>query len=146
MVLRPFPGLFSSLINMPFSQVPLFEAITQKTTVKNISCLQLWWLIPPKKEKCMFVPILIPIYATATATPDPSRICDLHWSSLQHRILNPLSEARERTCNLMVPSQICYHWAIMGTPGSHQVWPQCIFAFWGAEHIVLKQVIFLLKE
>ena len=27
-------------------------------------------------------------------------------SSWQHQILNPLSEARDRTCNLMVPSRI----------------------------------------
>ena len=27
-------------------------------------------------------------------------------SSWQHRVLNPLSEARDRTCNLMVPSWI----------------------------------------
>ena len=32
--------------------------------------------------------------ACTTATPDPSRVCDLHQSSQQHRILNPLSEAR----------------------------------------------------
>ena len=32
--------------------------------------------------------------ATATATPDPNRICDLHHSSQQCWILNPLSEAR----------------------------------------------------
>jgi len=31
--------------------------------------------------------------AYATATPDPSRVCDLHHSSWQHWILNPLSEA-----------------------------------------------------
>ena len=31
---------------------------------------------------------------TATATPDPTHICDLHHSSRQCRILNPLSEAR----------------------------------------------------
>ena len=31
-------------------------------------------------------------YTTATATLDPSRVCDLHLSSGQHRILNPLSE------------------------------------------------------
>ena len=35
-----------------------------------------------------------PAYTTATATPDPSCICDLHHSSREHRILNPLSEAR----------------------------------------------------
>ena len=40
---------------------------------------------------------LLPAYATATATPDPSSICDLHHSLWQHWILNPLSEARDRT-------------------------------------------------
>ena len=48
----------------------------------------------------------LPAYATATATPDLSRICDPHHSSRQHQILNPLCEARDRTHNLMVPSQI----------------------------------------
>ena len=33
-------------------------------------------------------------YATATATPDPSYICDLHCSLWQCEILNPLSKAR----------------------------------------------------
>ena len=32
------------------------------------------------------------------------------------RILNPLSEARDRTCNLMVPRRIRFCWAMMGTP------------------------------
>ena len=41
-------------------------------------------------------------YATTTAiaTPDPSCICDLHHSSLQHQILNPLSKARDQICIL----------------------------------------------
>ena len=30
----------------------------------------------------------------------------LHHSSRQRQILNPLSKARDQTCNLMVPSQI----------------------------------------
>ena len=55
-------------------------------------------------------------YATARATPDLSHIYDLHHSSRQRQILNPLSEARVQTCNLMVPSQICFHCATMGTP------------------------------
>ena len=38
----------------------------------------------------------LPAYARATATQDPSRICKLHYSSWQRRILNPLSEARGR--------------------------------------------------
>ena len=48
----------------------------------------------------------LPAYATDTATEDPSRICDLHHSSQQCWIPYPLSEARDLTCNLMVPSQI----------------------------------------
>ena len=39
---------------------------------------------------------------TATATSDPSHVFDLPRSSRQRRILNPLSEARDRTHNLMV--------------------------------------------
>ena len=39
--------------------------------------------------------------ATATATQDPSRICDLHHGSRQWQILNPLSEARDQTHILM---------------------------------------------
>ena len=50
--------------------------------------------------------LLLPVYATATAMQDPSRVCNLHHSSRQRQILNLLSEARIRTCNLMVPSQI----------------------------------------
>ena len=45
----------------------------------------------------------LPVYTTATAMPDPSRICNLHHSS---QILNPLSEARDRACVLMDPRQV----------------------------------------
>ena len=38
----------------------------------------------------------LPAYTTATATRDPSHICDLHHSSQQLWILNPLSGARAR--------------------------------------------------
>ena len=34
-------------------------------------------------------------YTTATAMPDPSHFCDLHHSSRQRRILNPLSRSRD---------------------------------------------------
>ena len=37
---------------------------------------------------------------------DPSLVCDLHHSLQQRRILNPLSKAKDRAHNLMVPSQI----------------------------------------
>ena len=35
----------------------------------------------------------LPAYLTATATPDRSWVFDLHHSSRQHQILNPLSQA-----------------------------------------------------
>ena len=60
----------------------------------------------------------LPAYATATAMQDTSHIYDLHHSSWQHRILNPVSEARDRICNLMVPRWIRFHCATMGTPRS----------------------------
>ena len=50
-------------------------------------------------------------YTTTTAMWVPSRVCALHHSLWQRRILNPQSEAGDRTCNLMVPSRI------------HQPWP-----------------------
>ena len=37
--------------------------------------------------------LLAPAYTTATATQDPSHVCDLDHSSRQLGILNPLSEA-----------------------------------------------------
>ena len=58
----------------------------------------------------------LPAYATATATQDPSCVCDLHHSSWQHQILDPLSEPRNQTCVLMNASQICFHSTTMGTP------------------------------
>ena len=39
--------------------------------------------------------LLLPVYTTATAMQDPSHVCNLHHSSRQCGILNPLSEARD---------------------------------------------------
>ena len=58
----------------------------------------------------------LPAYTTAIAMQDPSRVCNLHHSSRQRQILNPLSKARDQTHNLMVPSWICFHRATTGTP------------------------------
>ena len=43
----------------------------------------------------------LPAFATATATPDSSCVCDLLQSSWQHWIPNPLSKARDGTHILM---------------------------------------------
>ena len=55
-------------------------------------------------------------YTAATAKQDPSPICDLHHSSWQRWVLNPLGEDRDRTRVLMDPCQVRYHLATMGTP------------------------------
>ena len=65
-------------------------------------------------------PFFFCLFAIAWATPmahkgsqargiarrDPSRVCNLHHSSWQRQILNPLSKARDQTHNLIVPSWI----------------------------------------
>ena len=56
--------------------------------------------------------------ATATATQDASGIFDLHCSSQQHRILNPLSKARDRTLILMDTSGIHFCCATTETPAA----------------------------
>ena len=38
-----------------------------------------------------------------------AKVCDLYHSSQQRWILDPLSEAKDRTSILMDPSQIRYH-------------------------------------
>ena len=48
----------------------------------------------------------LPAYATATATQDLSRVCDLHHSSRQRWTVKPLSKARDQTCILMDANQI----------------------------------------
>ena len=39
----------------------------------------------------------LPAYTTAMAIPDLSHVCDLHHSSPQRQIFNPLNNARDRT-------------------------------------------------
>ena len=58
----------------------------------------------------------LPAYTTTTATSDPSRVCDLHHSSWQCRILNTLSKARDGSLNLMVSSWIRFCCTMTGIP------------------------------
>ena len=58
----------------------------------------------------------LPAYTTATAMWDLSHVRDLHHSSRQCRIPNPLSEARDRTHILMDTSQIHLHCATTEAP------------------------------
>ena len=92
-----------------------------KGMISEFCCCSCCFLGPPSQH--MVVPRLgvqselqLPAYTTATATRDLSQVCNLPHISRQHWILNPLSEARDRTRNLVVPRQICFHCAMMGTP------------------------------
>ena len=69
----------------------------------------------------------MPAYTRATARPDPSHVCYLHHSSRQCRILNPLSEARDRTHNLIASSRIHFHCATMGMPRNY-IWRKNLIA------------------
>ena len=51
----------------------------------------------------------LPAYATATATKDPSRVCDLHHSSWRGWILNPLSKARDQPESSWIPVRFLNH-------------------------------------
>ena len=57
----------------------------------------------------------LPAYARATATEDPSCVCDLHHGSQQCWLLNPQSKARDRTHILMDLVGFINCWATMGT-------------------------------
>ena len=55
-------------------------------------------------------------YATATATQDLSRICDLHCSLWQYWILSPLSEVRDQTHILTDTTQVLNPLSHNGNP------------------------------
>ena len=73
-----------------------------------------WHMIVPRLGVESELQLLVCIIATAT--PDPSRICNVHDSSWQCQILNPMSGARDQTHILLDTSQVHYHWATVGTP------------------------------
>ena len=58
----------------------------------------------------------LPACTTATTNQDLSSICNLHHSSQQCKILNPLSEVRDWTCVLTDTIWAHYCWATAGTP------------------------------
>ena len=73
--------------------------------------------------------LLLSSYTTATATPDPRHICNLHHSSQQRQILNPMSKARDQTCKLVVPGQIRFCCATMGTPNFSEIFKNVFILF-----------------
>ena len=68
--------------------------------------LNLWHIEVPRLG--VELELQLPACTTAIAMQDLSHVCDLHHSSQQCRILNPLSEARDRTSVLVDPSWVHY--------------------------------------
>ena len=66
-------------------------------------------------------------YTTATTTRDPSHVFDLHHSSQQWWIPNPLSKSRDQTCILMDTNWISFCCATMGKSGN--IVNVCLFVF-----------------
>ena len=106
-LLTPLCALFLTYLpTLGFIHLLLFAVLI----VKPFLCLFFFFFLPLRHVE---VPRLgveselwLPAYTTATATQDPSRVCDLHHSSRQHWILNLLSEARDWPHILMDIRQI----------------------------------------
>ena len=73
----------------------------------------------------------LPAYTTATAMQDLSCIFNLHHSSWQCWILNPLSKAGDPTCVLVDTSWVHFCWATTGTPKSFCLIPCPELSPWG---------------
>ena len=67
---------------------------------------------------CLFFRATPAAYGGGSQARDQIRAvaASLHHSSQPCRALNPLSEARDQTRNLMAPNRICFHCAMTGTP------------------------------
>ena len=76
----------------------------------------LGWQPRPMEVLRLGVELEQEVLAYTTAIRDPNRVCNPYHSSRQCQILNPLSEARDRTPILMDTSQICFCCATKGTP------------------------------
>ena len=107
--------------------------------MRYVSLVITWWHIPrhlfsKTGERSFIADAWIILWlsayttATATATQSLSNICDLHHSSGQHRILNPLSEARDQTHMLMDPSRVHQPLSYKGNSRSHTLNPA--FSLW----------------
>ena len=81
-------------------------------------------------------------YTAATATSDPSRVCHLHHSSQQCRILNPLSKARDRTRNLMDARRIHFHHATTAAPHAYVFREHVIYSFLLTFYLVIFKMNF----
>ena len=106
---------------MFLSKWVVLKVVSVDNVRTDMQVLFVFCLLGPQHPLFMEVPRLwvklelLPL-AYATAMPALSSVCDLHHSSQQCRILNPMNEARNRTCILMEASQIHFCWAMTGIP------------------------------
>ena len=107
----------------PYYQLKLFFFLSSQDHTLGI------WRFPARG----LIRAVATAYTRATATPYPSHICNLHHSSWQCWILNPLSKARDGTCNFMVPSWIHFRYTTMGTP-------ETLFSVFGYAHNIWKSL------
>ena len=68
----------------------------------------LWHMEVPRLGAEPELQLQLPVYITATAMLDPSCICNLHHSSRQSQILNPLSNVRDQNCILTETTSVSY--------------------------------------
>ena len=93
-----------------------------KSSAAMISCFLFLFGFLGLHPQHMEVPRLVgkselqPAYTTARAALNPSRFCDLHHSSQQHWILDPLMEASDRTQVLMDTSWVLNPLSQTGMP------------------------------
>ena len=89
----------------------LYKALSAKSRLHFLLSVNLVLNSSLRNIICLFG--LVFVFLLFRATPKAS--VSSH-SSQQCWILNPLSEARDRTCVLMDTSRIHFHWATTGTP------------------------------
>ena len=77
-------------------------------------------------------------YATATVMWDLNRACDLYHSSQQRRILNPLSEARDRTCILVGFVTTEPQWELLPNHFNQIIYHVCACTHTHTNHFILK--------
>ena len=109
-------GTLFSLSQIPFLS---FHFLFRTTTAAHGSSQARGWIRAAAE-----------VYATTTATSDPSHICYLYSILWQHWIFNPLSKTRDWTCILTDTGQILTHWDATGTPKS----PCFFFLFFLGPH------------